>query len=308
MRGAVVATPQGEIEIRAAQRRRAGRRRLPERRAAAQGAVPAHADRPGASGVAAEELFGRRHHAGRIGRRLAGHRPGVARRVGAGVEGAALRRHVGHFPHIIDRAKPGVIGVLANGKRFVNEADGYYDYTAAMVAAVPEGEEVASWLDLRPPLPAPIRPRYSRSRSRFRSRRILRSGYLKRGATIEELAEPCGIDPPAWPRPSRPSTSTRGTARIPSSVAARRRTTASRATRCSGPNPCVAPIEHGPFYAVKVLPGSFGTFAGLKTNGFGAGARRATDGRSPACTPWAPTWPASWAASTRPAASTWARR
>ena len=34
------------------------------------------------------------------------------------------------------------------------------------------------------------------------------------------------------------------------------------------PNPCVAPIEHGPFYAVKVQPGSFGTFAGLKTNGF----------------------------------------
>ncbi|RZI90404.1 MAG: FAD-binding protein, partial [Pseudomonas sp.] len=32
-------------------------------------------------------------------------------------------------------------------------------------------------------------------------------------------------------------------------------------------NPCVAPIEHGPFYAVKVRPGSFGTFAGLKTNG-----------------------------------------
>jgi len=28
----------------------------------------------------------------------------------------------------------------------------------------------------------------------------------------------------------------------------------------------VAPIENGPFYAVKVVPGSFGTFAGLKTN------------------------------------------
>ena len=42
---------------------------------------------------------------------------------------------IGHFPHIIDRAKPGVIGVLANGKRFVNEAGGYYDYTSAMVAA-----------------------------------------------------------------------------------------------------------------------------------------------------------------------------
>ena len=33
------------------------------------------------------------------------------------------------------------------------------------------------------------------------------------------------------------------------------------------PNPCVAPIEQGPFYAVKVMPGSFGTFAGLKTDG-----------------------------------------
>jgi len=32
------------------------------------------------------------------------------------------------------------------------------------------------------------------------------------------------------------------------------------------PNPCVAPIEKPPFYAIKVLPGSFGTFAGLKTD------------------------------------------
>lgn len=28
----------------------------------------------------------------------------------------------------------------------------------------------------------------------------------------------------------------------------------------------MAPIERGPFYAVKVLPGSFGTFAELKTD------------------------------------------
>lgn len=28
----------------------------------------------------------------------------------------------------------------------------------------------------------------------------------------------------------------------------------------------MAPIERGPFYAVKVLPGSFGTFAGLKAD------------------------------------------
>ncbi|MES2259526.1 MAG: FAD-dependent oxidoreductase [Pseudomonadota bacterium] len=173
----------------------------------------------------------------------------------------------GHFPHIIDRAKPGVIGVLADGKRFVNEAGGYYDYTAAMVAAVPEGEEVASWLicDHRfqrryglghsRPSPLPVGP-------------FVRSGYLQRGATIEELARRCGIaadalvntvnayneharrgEDPQFGRGSTPYNRKQGDASH------------------QGPNPCVAPIEHGPFYAVKVLPGSFGTFAGLKTNG-----------------------------------------
>lgn len=173
---------------------------------------------------------------------------------------------VGHFPHIIDRAKPGVIGVLANGKRFVNEADGYYDYTAAMIAAVPDGQEVASWLicDHRflrryglgyaRPFPIPVTP-------------LIRNGYLERGATIEALAKQCGIAPdalaatiaayneharrgedPLFGRGSTPYNHKQGD------------------PLHDGPNPCVAPIEHGPYYAVKVLPGSFGTFAGLRTN------------------------------------------
>ena len=32
------------------------------------------------------------------------------------------------------------------------------------------------------------------------------------------------------------------------------------------PNPCVAPIIAGPFYAVTIVPGSLGTFAGLRTD------------------------------------------
>ena len=48
----------------------------------------------------------------------------------------------GHFPHIIDRGKPGIIGVLADGRRFVNEAHGYYDHVAALLEAVPEGQAV----------------------------------------------------------------------------------------------------------------------------------------------------------------------
>ena len=173
---------------------------------------------------------------------------------------------VGHFPHIIDRGKPGLIGVLSNGRRFVNEADGYYDYTAAMIARAPAGEAVCSWLvcDHRfqrlyglghaKPFPLPLGP-------------WLRSGYLKRGATIKALAQACGIDPsglaatverfneharrgedPDFGRGSTPYNRKMGD------------------PLHGGPNPCVAPIEQGPFYAVKVQPGSFGTFAGLKTN------------------------------------------
>ena len=41
---------------------------------------------------------------------------------------------------------------------------------------------------------------------------------------------------------------------------------AAQAPALGRPNPSVAPIEQGPFYAVKVEAGSFGTFAGLNTN------------------------------------------
>jgi len=170
----------------------------------------------------------------------------------------------GHFPHIIERGKPGIIGVLANGQRFVNEANGYYDYVAAMVAAAP-GTEVASWLicthafqrryglGVSRPFPLPVEP-------------FIRTGYLKTGHSIEALATACGIDPiglsqtlaeynrharngadPQFGRGTTPYNRKQGDAQ-------------------HKPNPCVAPIEQGPFYAVKVEVGCFGTFAGLKTN------------------------------------------
>jgi len=173
---------------------------------------------------------------------------------------------VGHFPHIIDRAKPGVIGVLSNGQRFVNEADGYYDYVAAMIAKAPAEQPVASWLicDHR------VQRRYGLGFSRpfpIPLAGALRSGYLKRAARLEDLARLCGIDPagllatvegynqaaargedPAFDKGSTPYNRKQGD------------------PLHDGPNPCLAPISKGPFYAVKVEPGCFGTFAGLKTN------------------------------------------
>jgi succinate dehydrogenase/fumarate reductase flavoprotein subunit len=171
----------------------------------------------------------------------------------------------GVFPHIMDRAKPGSIGVLSTGRRFVNEADGYYDYVAAMIDAAPEGEPVQAWqvadarfvrrypLGMAKPRPVPLWP-------------YLRSGYLKRGRTLEELARECGIDPaglvatverfnagarrgedPDFGRGSTPFNRYGGDPSV-------------------GPNPSLAPLTKGPFYAVRIVPGSFGTFAGLATD------------------------------------------
>jgi succinate dehydrogenase/fumarate reductase flavoprotein subunit len=172
----------------------------------------------------------------------------------------------GTFPHIMDRAKPGSIGVLRSGKRFVNEANGYYDYVAALLGATPAGEQPEAWqiadsrfvrrfpLGMAKPLPVPLFP-------------YLRSGYLKKGRTLEELAANCGIDPaglketvgrfnrhaalgedPDFGRGATPFNRYGGDPAVK-------------------PNPALGPIGKGPFYAVRVVPGSFGTFAGMDVDG-----------------------------------------
>jgi succinate dehydrogenase/fumarate reductase flavoprotein subunit len=172
---------------------------------------------------------------------------------------------VGTYPHIVDRGKPGLIAVLSDGKRFVNEADGYYQFTTGMIAAAPEGKEVAAWLicdhafqrrypfGMAKPFPVPVWP-------------YLRSGYLKRGRTLAELARKCGINPEGL---TKTVAAFNQHARVGEDPEFGRGTTAFN--RGSGdpehkPNPSLAPIEKGPFYAIKVLPGSFGTFAGLKAD------------------------------------------
>nr|WP_272490809.1 FAD-dependent oxidoreductase [Mesobacterium pallidum] len=172
----------------------------------------------------------------------------------------------GVFPHIIDRGKPGLIGVLADGRRFTNEGLGYHDYVRDMIDALPEGAEAASWLicdhrfirryglGIVRPAPVPLGP-------------WVRNGYVTRAETPEALARACGIDPGGL---TRTLARFNDGARRGEDPAFGRGTSAYM--RLQGdpevaPNPCVAPIETGPFYAVKVVPGSFGTFAGLQTDG-----------------------------------------
>ncbi len=171
----------------------------------------------------------------------------------------------GVMPHFIDRAKPGVIAVTRQGKRFTNEGNSYHDFVQDMVKANAGQKDIFSWLicDHRTlrnyglgcvaPNPMPIG-------------RHLRSGYLKRGATVAELAKAIDVDAgalqatitefnlhavkgedPAFGKGSKAYNRYQGDAQNPH-------------------NPCVAPIETGPYYAIKLVIGDIGTFAGLVTD------------------------------------------
>ena len=168
----------------------------------------------------------------------------------------------GPFPHFVDRSKPGVIAVVRSGRRFVNESDSYHDFIQAMVAATPEQEHCAWFMCDHPtlrryglgfakPFPLPLTP-------------YLRSGYLLRGRTLAELAAAAGIDAAGL---EQTVAAYNGPAARGEDPEFHRGSTAynrSLGDPAVTPNPCVAPLAAGPFYAVKVVPGDLGTFAGLR--------------------------------------------
>jgi len=171
-----------------------------------------------------------------------------------------------HFPHLIERAKPGLIAVTAAGQRFTNEANSYHDFMQALLASTPAGQAAQAWLlcDHRfirryglgavKPAPMPLRP-------------WLKQGYLLRGSTVADLAQVCGIDVDALR-----ATVARYNAQALSGQDEDFHKGETAYNRVQGdadhgsPNPCMAPLQQGPFYAVRVVPGSLGTFAGLKVN------------------------------------------
>ncbi|MCW5652539.1 FAD-dependent oxidoreductase [Hydrogenophaga sp.] len=175
-----------------------------------------------------------------------------------------------HFPHLIDRAKPGLIAVRSDGLRFVNEAESYHDFMQALLRATPAGETAQAWLvcdhafirryGLGAAKPAP-----------FSLRPWLRNGYLRRGRSLAQLAAACGIDAAALERTvARYNAQAQGgrdedfaKGETPYN---RMQGDAAYARERGWPNPCMAPLQRGPFYAVQVVPGSLGTFAGLRTD------------------------------------------
>jgi succinate dehydrogenase/fumarate reductase flavoprotein subunit len=171
----------------------------------------------------------------------------------------------GVFPHLIDRYKPGVIAVGHNGKRFINEAHSYHDFGQAMQKLGKHQGETSAWLicDHRAlrryglgfvkPFPLPLFP-------------YLRSGYLMRGRTLAELAQCTGID--ATGLETTIAEFNRHAIRGEDPEFGKGSTAYNRylGDASHQPNPCVAPLATGPWYAIKMVPGDLGTFAGIRTD------------------------------------------
>ena len=170
-----------------------------------------------------------------------------------------------NFPHLIERAKPGIIAVTPQGQRFVSEADSYHGFMRALIGATPAGAYPTCWLiadhkaqrrwglGAAKPFPFPLGG-------------MLRSGYLKRGHSLADLACACGIPPKALEETIARFNSGAARGQDPEFHRGESLYNRVQGDADHGPNPSLAPLTKGPFYAVQIVPGSLGSFAGLKTD------------------------------------------
>ena len=167
------------------------------------------------------------------------------------------------YPHIVlDRPKPGLIAVDSTGRRFVNEAVSYHEFTRAMYRSHRNVPTIPAYLicDRR------FLRRYGLGMVHppaLSIRRHVSSGYLVSAPTLPELALALGLDPDAlvqtvarhndFARTGRDTDFNKG-----GTIFERANGDASQQ-----PNPCLGPIEKAPFCAVKVYPTPLGTSLGL---------------------------------------------
>jgi succinate dehydrogenase/fumarate reductase flavoprotein subunit len=168
----------------------------------------------------------------------------------------------GVMPHFIDRAKPGVIVVTRHGKRFTNEANSYHDFVQDLVKVTKGDKEVFAWeicdhktlreygIGCVASFPLPIG-------------RHLRTGYLKRGKTLDDLAREISVEPTALKTTVEIFNKDARKGEDPAFARGSRAYNRYQGDALNTPNPCVRPIENRPFYAIKLVIGDIGTFAGL---------------------------------------------
>lgn len=173
------------------------------------------------------------------------------------------------FPHILlDRAKPGLIAVNKDGRRFVNEADSYHDFAEAMLRTNAVAPSVPAHLIcdrsfIRDYGIGVVHP----GAGARQIARYVAGGYLVRADTLMELAHHIRVDGK----------------NLLQTVQEHNRYAESGADEAFGkgsseynqfngdpahkPNPCLRPITEPPYFALAVYPSTMGTCVGLATDG-----------------------------------------
>jgi succinate dehydrogenase/fumarate reductase flavoprotein subunit len=170
-----------------------------------------------------------------------------------------------HFPHIHERGKAGLIAVNRSGKRFTNEANSCFDFMNSLLDSgltdswlICDHRFIRRWgLGAVKPSPMP-----------FQIGHFLHNGYLLRARSIQALAESAVIDPTGLKETIEHYNQMALTGVDEDFHKGETAFDKNQGDSKHRPNPCMAPILQAPFYAMKLLPGSLGTFAGLHTNEF----------------------------------------
>ncbi len=170
------------------------------------------------------------------------------------------------YPHIVlDRAKPGLVAVNSAGRRFVDEAVSYHEFTRAMYRSHRSVPSIPTWLvcDRR------FIWKYGLGMIRPRTpvlRRFVDRGYLRVADSVEGLARTIGVDAAGLVETICAHNECARTG-----VDADFGKGSNAYDRAGGdpehlPNPCLGPIGRRPYCAVAVLPTPLGTSLGLRTN------------------------------------------
>lgn len=172
----------------------------------------------------------------------------------------------GVFPHTVtDRAKPGIIAVNAAGKRFVNEALSYHEFVLAMLR---DGKDAADG-SFHLVCDRHFLWTYGLGRIKpftVRLKRYVHCGELIEAPGLDVLANAIGVEKSALLATVEKYNEH---ARVGLDLEFGRGGTSYQrhlGDPSHSPNPCVAPIEQPPFYALRIYPADLGTAIGLKTD------------------------------------------
>lgn len=168
------------------------------------------------------------------------------------------------FPHFfLDRAKPGIIAVNQQGRRFVDESTCYQRFVEGMYSA----QAIPCWLVcnirfVRKYGLGMIRPRTANLKP------FLDDGYVFQAPTLAELAGKIGVDPAGLAASVKANDAYARTGVDRDFGRGGNAYSRNLGDASHGPNPCLGPIGEGPYCALPIHPADIGTSIGLRTDEF----------------------------------------